>query len=69
MSYGINTVKALIRNKEGIPTGIQRLLFGGNELEDNRTLSHYSIAPGSSLQLVREDSSRVDAESIERAAC
>lgn len=61
MSYGIGTVKALIKNQTGVPTGIQRLLFGGNQLEDNRTLSDYSIKPGSSMQLVRGDSGRVEA--------
>jgi hypothetical protein len=45
-------VKSLIEAREGIPFEQQRLLHGGKQLPDSRTLGALDIAPGSSLQLV-----------------
>ena len=45
----INTTKALIKIKEGIPRKHQRLLYGDTELTDFLTLDDYNISAGSVL--------------------
>lgn len=52
LSSTIEVVKTGIRDMEGIPVEQQRLIFGGNLLEDHRLLCEYGIMEGSELHLV-----------------
>ena len=45
-------VKYKIEDKEGIPTGQQRLIIPGQELEDDHTVSDYDIQNDSTVYLV-----------------
>ena len=51
-SYEISKVKTLIEEKEGTPPEYQRLLFGGKELVNDKTLEYYNIQNENTIQVV-----------------
>jgi len=51
-SFTILAVKAKIEEMEGVLKQQQRLIFSGQQLDDNKTLSDYNVQSGAILHLV-----------------
>mmetsp|Transcript_3888 Transcript_3888/g.6269 ORF Transcript_3888/g.6269 Transcript_3888/m.6269 type:complete len:473 (+) Transcript_3888:57-1475(+) len=45
----VSEVKAMLETLEGIVAASQKLVFGGQELDENKTLSSYGIGPASTI--------------------
>ena len=48
----VDQLKQKLFDKEGIPVDQQRLIFGGKQLESDKTLTDYGVAPGATMHLV-----------------
>ena len=48
----IEDVKAKIQEKEGIPPEQQRLIFGGQQVDDSKTLGDYGVGDDDTFHLV-----------------
>lgn len=47
----VDSIKKVIEVREGIPSGMQHIIYAGKQLFNGRTISHYNIHAGSTLHL------------------
>ena len=50
-SDSVDRLKEAIREKHGIEPAMQRLVFGGKQLEDGRTLRYYGLGSDMTIHL------------------
>ncbi|EMF12986.1 ubiquitin-domain-containing protein [Sphaerulina musiva SO2202] len=50
--YKVQKIKERVEEKEGIPPVQQRLIFGGKQMNDDKTAEEYGLEGGATLHLV-----------------
>ena len=50
-SDSVDKLKEIIGEKQGIEPAMQRLIFGGKQLEDGKTLRQYGLGPDMTVHL------------------
>ncbi|KAF2102016.1 ubiquitin [Rhizodiscina lignyota] len=50
--YKVSRIKERVEEKEGIPPVQQRLIFGGKQMNDEKTAEEYGLEGGNTLHLV-----------------
>jgi len=50
--YQVKKIKERVEEKEGIPPAQQRLIYGGKQMNDDKTAAEYSLEGGATLHLV-----------------
>lgn len=48
----IGRIKEMIQSKEGIPIELQRIIFAGRDLQNERTLDYYNFQKSSTIHLI-----------------
>ena len=49
----IDELRTIDRGRTGVPEDVQRLIFGGHQLGDGRTISDYRVTNESTLHLIQ----------------
>ena len=60
-SESVFSVKTKVAEKAGFPPGLQRLIYSGHQLEDDKLLSDFSVAKEATLHVVLRIGGRVPA--------
>jgi len=50
-SDSVDKLKGAIRERQGIEPAMQRLIWGGKQLEDGKTLRHYGLGPNMTVHV------------------